>query len=121
MTLVTDSTAPRIALVGATGVAGTTLIQLIEERGFRATGTADRHARAPRCRRYARGEGQVRARHRTLHENPLLLRRDGCPPPPRWQRPPTPRQLAHTTGEEAGRAGEGPVGHGCQPATSTLS
>ncbi|AEW98544.1 aspartate-semialdehyde dehydrogenase [Streptantibioticus cattleyicolor] len=35
MTLVTDPTAPRIALVGATGLVGNTLIQLIEERGFR--------------------------------------------------------------------------------------
>ncbi|MFE7116945.1 aspartate-semialdehyde dehydrogenase [Streptomyces sp. NPDC057654] len=35
MPLVNDSTAPRIALVGATGVVGTTLIQLIRERGFR--------------------------------------------------------------------------------------
>jgi aspartate-semialdehyde dehydrogenase len=34
MPLVTDPTAPRIALVGATGVVGTTLLQLIEERGF---------------------------------------------------------------------------------------
>lgn len=35
MTLVNDITAPRIALVGATGVVGTTLIELIEQRGFR--------------------------------------------------------------------------------------
>ncbi|MEV0277721.1 aspartate-semialdehyde dehydrogenase [Streptomyces sp. NPDC050610] len=35
MPLVTDTTAPRIALVGATGVVGTTLIQLIADRGFR--------------------------------------------------------------------------------------
>ncbi|MBG0854630.1 aspartate-semialdehyde dehydrogenase [Streptomyces spinoverrucosus] len=35
MPRVTDPTAPRIALVGATGVVGTTLLQLIEERGFR--------------------------------------------------------------------------------------
>jgi aspartate-semialdehyde dehydrogenase len=35
MTLVTDPTAPRIAIVGATGVVGTTLAGLIEDRGFR--------------------------------------------------------------------------------------
>ncbi|MFJ8142961.1 aspartate-semialdehyde dehydrogenase [Streptomyces sp. NPDC096013] len=35
MPRVTDPTAPRIALVGATGVVGTTLLQLVEERGFR--------------------------------------------------------------------------------------
>ncbi|MCF2127758.1 aspartate-semialdehyde dehydrogenase [Strepomyces sp. STD 3.1] len=35
MPRVTDPAAPRIALVGATGVVGTTLLQLIEERGFR--------------------------------------------------------------------------------------
>ncbi|WP_446047176.1 aspartate-semialdehyde dehydrogenase [Streptomyces olivaceus] len=35
MPRVTDATAPRIALVGATGVVGTTLLQLMEERGFR--------------------------------------------------------------------------------------
>ncbi|WP_322750112.1 MULTISPECIES: aspartate-semialdehyde dehydrogenase [unclassified Frankia] len=35
MTLVADAAAPRVALVGATGVVGSTLIQLIEERGFR--------------------------------------------------------------------------------------
>ena len=34
MTLVTDARAPRIALVGATGAVGTTLIRLIEQRGF---------------------------------------------------------------------------------------
>ncbi|MEO3976455.1 aspartate-semialdehyde dehydrogenase [Streptomyces sp. CAU 1734] len=35
MTLTTDPAAPRVALVGATGVIGTTLIRLIEERRFR--------------------------------------------------------------------------------------
>ncbi|MFG2826162.1 aspartate-semialdehyde dehydrogenase [Streptomyces sp. NPDC048434] len=35
MPLSTSDTAPRIALVGATGAVGTTLIELIEERGFR--------------------------------------------------------------------------------------
>ncbi|MFI6210265.1 aspartate-semialdehyde dehydrogenase [Streptomyces sp. NPDC051041] len=35
MPRVPASDAPRIALVGATGVVGTTLLQLIEERGFR--------------------------------------------------------------------------------------
>ncbi|MFJ6786909.1 aspartate-semialdehyde dehydrogenase [Streptomyces angustmyceticus] len=35
MPLSPSDTAPRIALVGATGAVGTTLIQLIEERGFR--------------------------------------------------------------------------------------
>ncbi|MET7616059.1 aspartate-semialdehyde dehydrogenase [Streptomyces sp. NPDC005408] len=35
MTLVTDTTAPRIAIVGATGAVGSTLIELIEERGLR--------------------------------------------------------------------------------------
>ncbi|MFJ6750707.1 aspartate-semialdehyde dehydrogenase [Streptomyces sp. NPDC091266] len=35
MPLTPSDTAPRIALVGATGAVGTTLIQLIEERGFR--------------------------------------------------------------------------------------
>lgn len=35
MTLVTDPAAPRIAIVGATGAVGSTLIELIEERGLR--------------------------------------------------------------------------------------
>ncbi|MGW6361317.1 aspartate-semialdehyde dehydrogenase [Streptomyces sp. NPDC055092] len=35
MTLVTDSRAPRIAIVGATGAVGNTLIDLIEQRGLR--------------------------------------------------------------------------------------
>ncbi|WP_055490391.1 aspartate-semialdehyde dehydrogenase [Streptomyces sp. TP-A0356] len=35
MPYVTDPTAPRIAVVGATGVVGTTLLQLIQDRGFR--------------------------------------------------------------------------------------
>ncbi|MEU6392974.1 aspartate-semialdehyde dehydrogenase [Streptomyces sp. NPDC046939] len=35
MTLVTDSSAPRIAIVGATGAVGNTLIDLIEQRGLR--------------------------------------------------------------------------------------
>ncbi|MHC3471047.1 aspartate-semialdehyde dehydrogenase [Streptomyces sp. 7R007] len=35
MPRVTDPNAPRIAVVGATGVVGTTLLQLIAERGFR--------------------------------------------------------------------------------------
>lgn len=34
MTLVTDPATPRIAIVGATGVVGNTLIELIEERGL---------------------------------------------------------------------------------------
>ncbi|MDF3301134.1 aspartate-semialdehyde dehydrogenase [Streptomyces tropicalis] len=38
MPRVTDPTAPHIALVGATGVVGTTLLRLIEERGFRYRG-----------------------------------------------------------------------------------
>lgn len=35
MTFVTDASAPRIAIVGATGAVGSTLIELIEERGLR--------------------------------------------------------------------------------------
>ncbi|MDX2590837.1 aspartate-semialdehyde dehydrogenase [Streptomyces sp. WI03-4A] len=35
MTLVTDPAAPRIAIVGATGAVGNTLIELIEQRGLR--------------------------------------------------------------------------------------
>ncbi|MFJ8923726.1 aspartate-semialdehyde dehydrogenase [Streptomyces sp. LamerLS-316] len=35
MTLVTDPTAPRIAIIGATGAVGSTLIELIEERDLR--------------------------------------------------------------------------------------
>ncbi|MBL1066376.1 aspartate-semialdehyde dehydrogenase [Streptomyces sp. 7-21] len=35
MPLVTDPAAPRVAVVGATGVVGTTLLQLIQDRGFR--------------------------------------------------------------------------------------
>ena len=35
MTLVTDARAPRIAVVGATGAVGNTLIKLIEQRGLR--------------------------------------------------------------------------------------
>lgn len=35
MTLVSDPTAPRIAIVGATGAVGSTLIELFEERGLR--------------------------------------------------------------------------------------
>ncbi|MFJ6798066.1 aspartate-semialdehyde dehydrogenase [Streptomyces sp. NPDC091268] len=35
MTLVSDPTAPRIAIVGATGAVGSTLVELFEERGLR--------------------------------------------------------------------------------------
>ncbi|MEU0303892.1 aspartate-semialdehyde dehydrogenase [Streptomyces sp. NPDC006175] len=35
MTLVTDPAAPRIAVIGATGAVGSTLIELLEERGLR--------------------------------------------------------------------------------------